>query len=320
MANTDNLITLANMVTVNDVSVADMGVTDIFNDAPVISQLAADVASHGTDHKYLKESGAPTVGFRGVNLGRPHSKSADTLVQFPLKILDASHHQDCKLADSYTRGGASAWMARESRRHLRAGFAQAEAQIFYGTGNAASGFTGLADNATLNALAGAMVIDAGGAVGAASWFDCWLIRSTPDHANAEVIVGNDGNIELREYIRQFVQDGNGDYYPAYFQQIDAWLGFKVGGAFSVARIVNIDGRANATANTLTDDLLDRAFELFPESAPPTHIVMNRRGRKQLRQSRTATRADGQKAPLPTEWEGIPIITTNSCKYYTAKVA
>ncbi len=234
MPNTDNLITLANMVTVNDVSVVDAGVTDIFNDAPLIASMAVDVASHGTDHKYLKESGAPTVGFRSVNLGRPHSKSADTLVTTSCKILDASHHQDCKLADSYPRGGASAWMARESRRHLRAAFAQAEAQMLYGTGNVATGFTGIAD--VLNALANPMVVDAGGAVGAGAYFDCWLIRSTPDHANAEVIVGNDGNIELREYIRQFAQDANGDYYPSYWQQIDAWLGFKIGGAFSVARM------------------------------------------------------------------------------------
>lgn len=319
MANTDDLITLANMVTVNDVSVADLGVSDIFNDAPVISQLAADVASHGTDHKYLKESGAPTVGFRAANAGRPHSKSADTLVTVGLKILDASHHQDCKLADSYPRGGATSWMARESRRHLRAAMQMAEKQIFYGTGNAASGFVGLADNAGLNAIDDTMVINADDDDDAAAWSDCWLIRSPSDHTGFEVIVGQDGNIELREFFRQFIADSNGDLFPAYFQQIDGWLGAKVGGAKSVARICNISMRQAATSGILTDDLLDDAFELFPESAPPTHIIMNKRGRKQLRQSRTATRADGQKAPMPTEWEGIPIITTESIINYGTKL-
>lgn len=316
----DNLITLADMVKVNDVSIVDAGVSDIFNDAPVLAALAADVASHGTNHQYLKEVGAPVVGFRATNAGRPHSKSTDELITIALKILDATHKQDAKLADSYPKGGAPAFMARESRRHLRSGMKTAEKQIFYGTGNDADGFAGLADNAGLNAVADAMVLDAGGAIGAASWMDVWLIRSTSDHANLELIVGQDGNIELREYFRQLVRDGSGNDFPAYVQQIDGWLGCKVGGAFSVARIVNIDARVDASANTVTDDLLDDAFELFPEEAPPTHIIMNKRGRKQLRQSRTATRSDGAAAPMPTEWEGIPIITTSSIEAYGAKVA
>ena len=39
--------------------------------------------------------------------------------------------------------------------------------------------------------------------------------------------------------------------------------------------------------------------------------MNGRSREQLRNSRTATNANGTPAPLPTEWEGIPIIRTAS---------
>lgn len=315
----DSLITLADMVKVNDVSVVDAGVTDIFNDAPVLSSLAADTASHGTDHKFLKETAAPTVGFRAANAGRDHSKSGDEVVTVGLKILDASHHQDCKLADSYPKGGSDAWMARESQRHLRAAFSVAEKQIFYGTGNEATGFLGLADNAALKFLDSPMVLDAGtGTV--AGYTDVWLIRTTSDHANMEVIVGQDGNIELREYFRQLVEDGTGKKFPAYVQQIDAWLGAKVGGAKSVARIVNINAVAGATSNIVTDDLLEKAFEMFPSTAPPNLIVMNRRGRTQLKTSRTATRADGAAAPRPTDYEGIPIICTDSIPIYVTKIA
>lgn len=314
----DSLLTLADLVTINDVAVEDLGVTDMFNDAPVLMHLGVDTASHGTSHQYTKETAAPTVGFRAVNAGRAHSKSADELVTIALKILDATHKTDAKLADAYKKGGASAYMARESRRHLRAAFKSAEKQIFYGTGNDAGGYAGLADNAGLNAIADAMVLDAGGVIGAAEWFDCWLIRTAPE--DMELILGEDGNIDLRDYFRQLVDDGTGKWFPAYVQQIDAWLGCKVGGAKSVARIANIDGRVDATANTLTDDLLDDAFELFPETRQPNLIVTNKRGRKQLRQSRTATRADGQKAPMPTEWEGIPIVTSDSIANYLAKVA
>jgi hypothetical protein len=318
----DSLISLADMVKVNDVSVRDLGVTDIFNAAPVLMKLAVDTASHGTDHKYIKESAAPVVGFRAPNAGRAHGKSADTNVTINLSILDACHHQDAKLADSYPKGGASAFMARESRRHLRAAFKAAEKQIFYGTGSgvdgAAAGFVGLADNAQLNALADAMVLNANGDAGAGAWADVWLIRT--GEADMELILGQDGNIDLKEFYKQQMQDGSGLWFPAYVQDIDGWMGCKIGGARSVGRIVNLDMRVNATTGILTDDLLDDAFELFPTDAKPNLIVMNERARKQLRQSRTATRADGQKAPMPTEWEGVEIVVTDSLSYYNAKVA
>lgn len=318
----DSLISLADMVKVNDVSVRDLGVTDIFNESPVLMELAVDTASHGTDHKYLKESGAPVVGFRAPNLGREHSKSADTNVTINLSILDAGHHQDAKLADSYPKGGAAAFMARESRRHLRAAFRAAERQIFYGVGSgvegAAAGFVGLADNPQLNALADAMVLNANGDAGAGSYADVWLIRT--GEADMELILGVDGNIELKEFYKQNVQDATGKWFPAYMQDIDGWMGCKIGGARSVGRIVNLDMRVNATTAILTDDLLDDAYELFPTSKKPNLIVMNERARKQLRQSRTATRADGQKAPLPTEWEGVKIVVTDSLSYYASRVA
>jgi len=96
----DSLLALADLVKINDISVRDLGATDIFNDAPVLNQLSADMASHGTQHKYVKESGAPTVGFRAPNAGRDHSSSEDTVVTIDLKILDACFHVDAKLADS----------------------------------------------------------------------------------------------------------------------------------------------------------------------------------------------------------------------------
>jgi hypothetical protein len=315
----DSLIALADMVKVNDVSVRDLGVTDIFNEAPVLMALAVDTASHGTDHKYIKESGAPVVGFRAPNAGRGHSKSADTVVTISLSILDASHHQDAKLADSYKKGGATAFMSRESRRHLRAAFKAMQQQIFYGTGSgvdgAAAGFVGLADNAQLNALADTMVLNAAADSGAGAFFDVWMLRTGPE--DMELILGEDGNIDLKDFYKQQMQDGSGLWYPAYCQDIDGWAGCKIGGAKSVCRIVNCDGRVNATTGIVTDDLLDDAYEKFPTEKKPNLIVMGERGIKQLRQSRTATRADGQKAPRPTEWEGVPIVVADLGSYASA---
>lgn len=313
----DSLITLADMVKLNDISVRDLGASDIFNDAPVLMLLNSDVASHGTTHKYLKESGAPTVGFRAPNAGRAHSKSADTVVSLDLKILDACYHVDAKLADSNPRG-VDFVMARESRRHLRAAFAASERQFFYGTDEDAGGFAGLADNAGLDALADAMVVNAGGS-GTGVFSDVWMIRTTSDHANVDLIMGNDGGIDIQPYLRQLVLDGDGNKFPAFWQQIDGWIGMQVGGAKSVARLVNLNQADDATTNTLTDDLLSELFEVFDENGPPNLIVMNKRARRQLQQSRTATNVTGAPSPWPTEWEGIPIVSSKSITTYTDAV-
>jgi hypothetical protein len=77
------------------------------------------------------------------------------------------------------------------------------------------------------------------------------------------------------------------------------------------RIKNLE-EAGSNKKTLNDALLYAAYEKFTEfGMEPTHIVMNGRSREQLRGSRTATNPAGNPAPLPTEWEGIPIIRTAS---------
>jgi hypothetical protein len=44
---------------------------------------------------------------------------------------------------------------------------------------------------------------------------------------------------------------------------------------------------------------------------PNAIFMNPRSLYQLRAGRTATTVTGQPAPLPTDWNGIPIYSTTN---------
>jgi hypothetical protein len=61
------------------------------------------------------------------------------------------------------------------------------------------------------------------------------------------------------------------------------------------------------------------LENFPSGVMPTHIFMSRRSRSQLQQSRTVTLQGAGSSrpnqpiysPLPTEFEGIPIVVTDS---------
>ncbi|MCR9230447.1 MAG: hypothetical protein NXI29_05500 [bacterium] len=302
----DTYETLADIAKINDHNLADVMVSDLLDDAPLLARLAAGVASNGDKHKYEKEVGAPVVGFRDVNAGIEHSVSTDEIVTIALKILDASTRTDKAAADIW-KGGPLAFVARKNRRSLKSAFATAEKQIIYGTGNKADGFVGLADADTLNALADPMVTDAGGTT-ASKASSVYLIRTNDDGTDCTLITGNEGNISIGEVMEQEVQDATGKHYHAYVTAIMAWLGLQIGSIYSVGRIVNLtadDGKG------LTDDLIYDALSAFPASRQPNLIAMNRRSLKQLRASRTATNKTGAPAPRPTEVEGIPIVTTDS---------
>jgi len=300
----DTLVSLADMVKINDVSVVDAGATDIFNDAPLLRLLAAIESSHGTDHKYLKEATAPVVGFRAPNTGVDKTASTDTLVTLNLKILDATAKMDKQLALNNPRG-ASYMMDRQGRRNLRAGFRSIEEQII--NGSAALGFDGFAQalpNTTQD-----MCI-AKNATGASGNTSVYAVRSTSDEANVCAIMGNNGNIMIDDMYETQLVDGTGKYFNGLVLPIEGWAGLQVGGSRSIARLANVQTGAS---KTLTDVDLATLYGLFPEEAPPTHFVMNMRSTMQLQQSRTTYSPTGAPAPIPTEWNGIPIVMTSSVK-------
>lgn len=312
----DAFETLAEMLVINDMNLADIEVTDLLDDAPFLRALAAEPASDGSKHKYTKETGAPVVGFRAPNTGIEHSKSTDTLVTIDLKFLDASTQVDTAIADLWKKGGVEAFLARKNYRSLKAAFSQAEKQIIYGTDNESDGYVGLADAATLDALEDAMVINAGGTT-ADTGSSVYLIRTNGDGADVTVIGGNDGKITMGDTVKQQVDDTDGKHYWAYCTEIAAWLGLQIGSAQSAGRIVNLTEDAG---KGLTDDLIYELLAEFPASRQPNLIIMNRRSQKQLRASRTATNNTGAPAPRPTEVEGIPIITTDSLLNTEALIA
>ncbi len=302
----DTYESLVDIAVINDQNLADIEVTDLLDDAPFLKALAAEFASDGDKHKYTKETSAPVVGFRDVNAGIEHDVSGDTLVTIALKILDASTRVDMAAAGIWKKGPAE-FVARKNRRSIKAAFAQAEAQLIYGTGNKADGFVGLADASTLDAIADAMVINAGGTT-ASTGSSIYLIRTNNDGTDVNLVLGQDGNIEMGDTTTQEVQDATGKHYHAYVTPIMAWLGLQIGSAYSAGRIVNL---TEDSGKGLTDDLIYEALAAFPSSRQPNLIVANRRSIKQLRASRTATNSTGAPAPRPVDVDGIPLISTDA---------
>ncbi len=300
----DDLLTVADFVG-DALDLSDAEVTDLSNAAPFFARLPMVGSSNGTTHKYVKETGAPVVGFRAINAGRDLDSSEDTVVSVDLKVLDFSWAVDMALAKAWRKGGAEALIAREGLRHLRAAMYEAEKQYINSTGNAAAGFAGLATAATLNQLADAMVVGAGGTT-ANTGSSVYLV-TLRDDAVAGVMI-EDAPLDLGETVVQDFTDGSGLHYPAYYTPATSWIGMQIGGAYDVCRIANLTADSG---KGLTDALIYEALSRFPGARMPNLIVMGRRSLKQLRASRTATNATGVPAPMPTEVDGIPIVKTEA---------
>jgi hypothetical protein len=307
--------TLNGLIQLNDKNLADLQVSDLLQDAPLLQVLHAQVASNGTQHKYLKETRASSAAFRAALAGVAKTKSQDTLVTDTLKIIDGSFDTDVALADGY-KGGRDAWLQIELVRTLKQVMAKLEKQVYYGTDSThgdAAGFAGLLDDPQLDALADGMVVNAGGS-NANTQTSCYLLR----HGQNDVsfILGNDGRfvVEDEPTIIQKLVNSTGldaaESYPALYVPVTGWGGFQIGGAYSAARICNIECNVLTSTSAFNDDHIYAALSKFPSGRQPNVIVMNRVALRLLRQSRTATNPTGNPAPRPTEVEGIPIVVTD----------
>src|SRR5688572_14992160 len=111
----DLFMPLPELVKLNDKNARDMGATDIFNDAPLIRSLYATESSHGTKHSYLKETTAPVIGFRAVNVGIENSYGVEDLVTLDLAYLDATFFIDKAIATGY-KGGVEGLFTRKGKK------------------------------------------------------------------------------------------------------------------------------------------------------------------------------------------------------------
>jgi hypothetical protein len=306
----DTLYTLADLLKINDKNARDLGMSDILRDAPLLKALHTVPASAGTQHKYIKETTAPSVGFRAPNSGIARTPSGDTVVTVDLKYMDGSHIVDVATADAYI-GGAQGFIARKLPRNIGQSLFTFEQQLINGGG---SGFDGFKQ--ALNALSNAMVVNATGTtVGGAT--SVYAVRSTPDELDVAAVIGNDGVISVKETGTQFLADVSGNTYAAYVTPIGSWLTVQVGSAYSLGRICNLTTQAG---KGLTDILIASLINKFPAGRGPTHLVMNRQSLGQLQASRTAVNSSGAPAPFPTESHGVPIIVTDAIVNTEALVA
>lgn len=302
---------LAQLQTINDRNLSPTVTDELLEEAPLVRAMAAQVSSHGTDHKWLQYTQAPPGGFRALNVGIAQGESEDTAVAIACKILDYSYHLDIRAVENYTQGDL---IARENARHLRSMYAHLERQIINGdangTGSAfedANGFAGFVDTTAgrIGALADQGVVNSGSAA-AGAVTSVYFIRSMPDCAS--IVLGADGNVAITAPFRQFVAEGAGRF-EAMGVGISSYYAFQWGGQYCLGRLCNVDP-TGATGQGVTDDLIAQVISTFPANRKPNLIAMNRDSEALLRASRTATNQTGAPAPFAESAFGIPIVVTD----------
>jgi len=306
MAEVDN--TLAGLVQMNDANLADISVTDLLQDTPVLQVMNAIPASNGTLHKYLKETVAAGSEFRDVNTGIINSAGQEELVTVTLKYNDGSFYRDVAVARGYT-GGVDAYMEKQITKAVKASMVGLETQILQsttGTSGDSDGFAGLPSYSFIDGLDDSMVINTASGSGGRS---VWLVRSTED--DCSVVAGNDGNIDMQfdpaQVQKIITNTSTGAGYNAYNVDLGGWYALQFGSRYSIGRIVNLDSTTN---NTLTDDLISEALSKFPAGKGPSFMVMDRILLQELQASRTATTTTGAPAPFPNESFGVTIVVTD----------
>lgn len=284
--------------------------------APEISLFPARPVP-GVSFTTLKRTAFPTTGFRAANAGIATGRSSYTKQLSELFILGGAVNLDLAVAKAH-EDGMAAFEMMESSGVMRSALITLGKQIWYGTVNDALGFPGIK---TLLPHAGvadgtSIVVDA---VGTTASTASSLYAVKFGNQDAHIVIGNNGSFELPPFEDQQLFDASSNAYAGRVSNLTAWTGLHVGNVNCVGRIENLTADAG---KGLTDSLLSQLLEKFAVGFTPDAFFCSRRSRGQLQRSRTVTifsqagnapRGGGNAlvAPMPTEYEGIPIYTTDS---------
>lgn len=269
----------------------------------------------GTGFKTLVRSGLPTVDFIAASQGIPGSKSTFENKHFDCGVLGGRIEVWKTVLDAPENGPASDIKATEALGVMEAAMRKVGRQIFYGKTalGSALGFYGL-----VNFVDSGMIYDATGTT-ADTGSSVYFVKFGPQ--NVSLIMGKNGTMELGDFRVESLTDGDGNKGPGEVADLASWIGLQQASKFSVLRIKNLTAE---NGKGLTDAKIAAALDLAPAGFTYDAIFMSRRSRTQLRTDRasrvSAATANGKGgtiggdaiyAPTPTDFEGIPIIATDS---------
>lgn len=282
------------------------------NAAPEAQILPARTIS-GTAFRSLVRTAYGSTGFRRTGEGRAVAKSTydnkihETFYFDAQLAIDNAIVQGSEYGEGYVQ-------TLEASGAIRSALIALGKQVWYGnaTGTVADtkGFPGASQF-----VDAAHTVDATGSTANAG-NSVYMIVADPKYFN--LIFGKNRVLTMGEWRKQTLFDANNLQYTGWVNSAEGWIGTEFASIHAVVRIKNITAQ---NGKTLTDSLLSQAMALFPVGVRPTHIFMNRVVRQQLQASRTVTlfgqgtgKPGGNQAtvaPTPTEYDGVPIIATDS---------
>lgn len=272
----------------------------------VIANAADARTIKGTSYKTLVRKSLPTVPFRDGNEGAQGLKSTWENRLVETFIMNPRWNVDKAIADK-SEDGWQMLMTDEGFGVVQAAMQQLGRNFYYGRntaaalGGSAKGFLGLIDvydatNYTVDA--GGTTADTGSSV--------WAVKFGPQAVRW--VYGENGSMEPSEVDIRDVYDASNNPYSAYFQEMFLYPGLQISSPRYVARIKKL---TEDTGKGLTDKLLSAMMEKFAVGVRPDAIFMTKRSRRQLKDSRTATNDTGREAAQPTDYDGVPIVVTES---------
>lgn len=265
-------------------------------------------------YKTLHRTARPTVAFAHAGEGFTPSKSEMRLVDHECYRFGARIEAFKHIADNWRRGGAAGYQTHEAKGVMDAALTTIGSQIWYGVSSDTKGFPGLK---AFTAFGGSYTYNAAGTT-ATTASSVYMVKFGDSFVQLMPALARNGSglIDLPDFITETINDANSKPAWAYTSELSSYLGLQIAAAHSVVRIANVT--ADST-KTCTDVKLNAAMRLFPANFKPDAIFMSRRSQQQLQDSRTVTLFGMGKqrpeqeaiAPLPTSFEGVPIIATDN---------
>jgi hypothetical protein len=272
-----------------------------------VPNIGASRTIKGTQFRTLVRTGLPTFQFRNANAGTKATKSTYENRLVECFIADMQWQADKVVADA-CEDGAAAYIAEEASAIITSALMGLGTQFYYGrkTVQASLG-DALGHPGLIDAVDTSLVVDATGTT-ANTGSSLWGVKWGPAHV--QWVFGGGASFNLVDPRIQLVNDPNDStkQFFAYVQGLPLWAGVQVKNRFSVSRIKNLTADVG---KGLTDALIGKLISQYPAAYKPDCFFASPRSIEQLRASRTATTTTGKEADVPVDWQGIPIIPTDS---------
>lgn len=313
MANAN--LTMLDVAKING-SDKDVGlIEENLNAAPEAIVLPARTIS-GTGFKSLVRTAYPVTGFRSPGGVTQTTKSTYINRYFETFYYDGQMEVDNAVATADEQGIDHA-LSIEADGHGRAFLLRTGSSVWYGQNTTIAG-TGdaLGFPGALAICDSSLVVDAGGTTDNVA-SSVYAIVAMPKFM--ELLFGRNMVMSSGDWRKQSVTrtvGGTTGEVTAWKNSLEGYIGAAYYSKYAVGRIKKLTTDAN---KGLTDALLSQLLALFPVGIKPTHFFMTRRSRQQLQASRTVVLQGNGKirpdqatvAPVPTEYDGVPIHATDS---------